>query len=360
MYNRHVRVHLVDTPGFDDTNRSDVQVLQDVAHWLGASFQDGIRLSGIIYMHRISDLRMAGSALRNLSMFRKLCGEKAYQSVVLTTSMWSKVDPEEGAMRERELVETSGFWGLMCQRGSRVFRYLGTQESALELVGYILSLHMQATLAIQDEIVNQGHEIDETAAAQELNADIIREREQHRADLANAREDMRQAMLEHDEELQRHYKSQMDDLQSKIRETETEQRKLTQTLAEVDKRKEEEFRAFREKLERERAEEQRRYEQQRRDLEENLARQQETLRRQQEAEAHRAQASREEAERRQEELRRTMEEQQRQHEVRMRENEERHRREMEDLKRRLSQRPRSKFINTSRVVGRKVNADNDI
>jgi hypothetical protein len=335
MYNRNVRVHLVDTPGFDDTHRSDVQVLQDVAHWLSASFQEGIRLSGIIYMHRISDLRMGGSALRNLGMFKKLCGEKVYQSVVLTTSMWSKVTPEVGARRERELVETNGFWGLMCQRGSHVFRYLDTQASARELVGYILSLHIQATLAIQDEIVNQGHEIDETAAAHELNADIIRERKQHMVDLAAAREDMRQAMLEHDEELQRHYKSEMDDLQSKIHETEAEQRKLTQTLADVDKRKEEEFRAFKEQLDHERAEEQNRYEQQRRDLEENLARQQEAL-------AQRAQLSREEDEQRQEEFRRAMEEQQRQHEVRIRENDERHCKRIADLERHLSQRPKSK------------------
>jgi hypothetical protein len=27
MYNKNIRVHLIDTPGFDDTDRSDVQVL---------------------------------------------------------------------------------------------------------------------------------------------------------------------------------------------------------------------------------------------------------------------------------------------------------------------------------------------
>ena len=61
------------------------------------------------------------------------------------------------------------------------------------------------------------------------------------AELAAVREDMQQAMLEHDEELQRHYKSEMNDFQSKIRKTEAEQQKLTETLVEVDKRKKEEF-----------------------------------------------------------------------------------------------------------------------
>lgn len=67
MYNRNLRVHLIDKPGFDDTGTSDVGVLQDVAHWLSASFVDGVRLSGIIYMHRITDKRMTGSAIRSTS-----------------------------------------------------------------------------------------------------------------------------------------------------------------------------------------------------------------------------------------------------------------------------------------------------
>ena len=113
MYNRNLRVYLIDTPGFDDTNRSDVEVLQDIAHWLSASFKDGIPLSGIIFLHRISDPRMAGSARRNLIIFKRPCGERAYQSVVLATSMWSKVSEAEGETRERELVETETFWGLV-------------------------------------------------------------------------------------------------------------------------------------------------------------------------------------------------------------------------------------------------------
>lgn len=85
MYSPQLCVHLIDTPGFDDTERSDVQVLQDISHWLSMSFKDGIRPSGIIFMHRISDVRMTRSALRNLIMFKKLFGETAYQSVVSVT-----------------------------------------------------------------------------------------------------------------------------------------------------------------------------------------------------------------------------------------------------------------------------------
>jgi len=347
MYNRSLRVHLIDTPGFDDTERSDVQVLQDIAHWLSASFKSGIRLSGIIFLHRISDPRMAGSARRNLIMFKKLCGEKAYQSVVLATSMWSKVIPEEGDRRERELMDTDEFWGLMCKKGSKVFRYYNTQKSALDLVGYILSLHMTVMLDIQDEIVNKGHEIDETSAAHELNAEIIRERKMHEAELAAMRSQMEEAMAQRDEELQQLFKEEIDTLQDKIRKGAEEQRKLTQTLNEVDKRKEEEFRAFKELMKKERDQERERYERERKEYLESIARQEKALKEQQRKEIQRMEeerASRAEMQRKQEEYRRIMEEQRRRDEQKFREIEENHRRTREAWEEQVRRRKHRSFL----------------
>jgi hypothetical protein len=53
---------------------------------------------------------MEGSALRNLRMFRKLCGEDFMKSVVLGTTFWDKVGEEQGADREKELLETDDFF----------------------------------------------------------------------------------------------------------------------------------------------------------------------------------------------------------------------------------------------------------
>ena len=69
----------------------------------GSRYQNGIKLSGIIYMHRISDFRVGGVSRRNLSMFRKLCGDETLRNVALVTNMWSEVTSERGAAREREL-----------------------------------------------------------------------------------------------------------------------------------------------------------------------------------------------------------------------------------------------------------------
>jgi hypothetical protein len=119
-------LYLVDTPGFDDTNRSDTEVLRELATWLTDSYTEHIKLSGIIYLHRISDVRMQGSAKKNLFMFKKLCGNDALKNVILATTMWDRVTEAEGTVRELELTSTPDFWGWMMSRGSKVLRHAGT------------------------------------------------------------------------------------------------------------------------------------------------------------------------------------------------------------------------------------------
>ncbi|KAK4082901.1 uncharacterized protein Triagg1_1791 [Trichoderma aggressivum f. europaeum] len=252
MFNNHVCVHLIDTPGFDDTSRSDVEVLQNIAVWLTDSLKQDIKLSGIIYLHRIIDVRMAGSTLRNLSMFKKLCGEEAYSSVVLATSMWSQVDEATGTQRERELIETKKFWGYMHEKGSRIFRLDQTRESYLEIIKYILSLGSTTLLELQDEIVNQGLPIENTEAGVQLNQDIIREREKHQAELLALKTQMQEEMAKHDAELQRALKEEYDELKDNIRRSDEEQAKLKQDLKDVHERKERELLELKKQVEAER------------------------------------------------------------------------------------------------------------
>src|SRR5438046_1388510 len=102
-------ITLVDTPGFDDTTRSDAEVLQTLAQWMEKSFIAGTLLSGIIYLHRITDPRMKNTSMRNLQLFRKLCGEENLSNIVLVTNMWETISMAEGEEKERELVRTGEF-----------------------------------------------------------------------------------------------------------------------------------------------------------------------------------------------------------------------------------------------------------
>ena len=199
------RVFLIDTPGFDDTLRSDTDVLTDVACFLSTWYQNRILLTGIIYLHRITDLRMAGSALKNLSMFQKLCGEHYFNNIVLATTMWGNLHGEglsmaTGEERERELVQNPRFWGAMHQRGSRIMRHMGNRESAWGIISHLANLH-SSVLNIQDEMVNQGKKVSDTAAGKEVERDLQAAKEQYKRDIAELHKNHEDALKNRDEEL---------------------------------------------------------------------------------------------------------------------------------------------------------------
>ena len=69
-------------------------------------YEEGSKLAGVIYVHRISDRRFSGIAGRNFKIFRELCGETSLKNVVLVTNMWSEVSRGIGEAREGELAST--------------------------------------------------------------------------------------------------------------------------------------------------------------------------------------------------------------------------------------------------------------
>ncbi|KAH6681131.1 hypothetical protein F5X68DRAFT_277541 [Plectosphaerella plurivora] len=132
-------VYLIDTPGFDDSVRTDSQVLREIASWLSRSYTNKIFLHGIIYVHRISDRRMQGSALRNLLAFKRLCGDNGLKKVLLVTTMWDEVPRDEATVREEELVSKPEFWGRMIQKGSTTHRHTNTITSARDIITRIVN-----------------------------------------------------------------------------------------------------------------------------------------------------------------------------------------------------------------------------
>ncbi|KAG6326187.1 hypothetical protein ID866_12902, partial [Astraeus odoratus] len=145
---------LADTPGFDDTHLTDTSVLQMITDWLEEIYKQNAKLSGILYFHRIADPRAAGTPLRNLNMFRELCGKDDFQNVILVTTMWDELqtDIDLGIQREKELL--SNFWQPMVVLGSTTRRFDGTEECAWNIINSIPTEHQP--LQIQGEIVEEG------------------------------------------------------------------------------------------------------------------------------------------------------------------------------------------------------------
>jgi hypothetical protein len=189
----NLNVILVDTPGFDDTSRSDTEVLILIANWLRDSYKEHTLLSGIIYLHRISDPRMSGSSIKNLRMFRKLCGAESMHNVSFVTTMWDKVTRVEGETREKDLMDgENGFWRAMIRNGCLVRRHSGSAESARGLVAELAGMK-RTVLRLQEEIA-EGKKLIETEAGVSLNEELLRVKRQHEEELRCVKEEMEAAM----------------------------------------------------------------------------------------------------------------------------------------------------------------------
>ncbi|KAG1750745.1 hypothetical protein EDB19DRAFT_2009187 [Suillus lakei] len=163
------------------------------------SYEHGVRLAGVIYMHRISDCRMGGTSKRNFRTFRKLCGESSLKNVIIVTSMWSEVTREIGEAREAELASMDRFFKPVLEKGARMLRHDGTLESAHTTLRYLIN-SQATTLRIQQEIVNEHMPIGETAAGAELRHALDEQAEHYREEIRSLRAEMEAALRAKDEE----------------------------------------------------------------------------------------------------------------------------------------------------------------
>ncbi|KAF4955417.1 hypothetical protein FSARC_11849 [Fusarium sarcochroum] len=199
-------VYLVDTPGFDDTNRKDTDILKEIAGWLTETYKEKIKLRGILYLHRISDNRMGGCAQKNLVMFKRLCGPEGINNVTFVTTHWEKVDQAEGERRESTLQSTKEFWGFFVDKGATIRRHENNSDSALYIVeqfvpGWSSRTPDEVKLAIQTEMVDSGKDLNNTAAGQELQDSFAKERERMQQEMKERDLEMREAMKARDKEM---------------------------------------------------------------------------------------------------------------------------------------------------------------
>jgi hypothetical protein len=242
-----VRVWLIDTPGFDDTNRSDSDVLKDIAYWLASAYTRKVQLAGIIYLHRITDVRMQGSALRNLRMFNELCGLNNLKSVILATTHWThgegKSVPESvGEARVKELEEMKEFWGGMIERGSRVEKHDGSKASAIRIVSDLVNRHDPVTLGIQRQLVDEKRSLFDTDAGKALRRELIEDRKRAEAKLAELKLDMESALQEKDKKWQEQIKQDRANLEAKIQQGNQETEVLKINIKKIAREKDAELR----------------------------------------------------------------------------------------------------------------------
>ncbi|KAI8683158.1 hypothetical protein LRP88_04872 [Fusarium phalaenopsidis] len=209
-------VYLIDTPGFDDSNKSDTEIL----------------LHGVIYLHRIIDTRMQGSAKKNILLFKKLCGHNALRNVVLATTMWDGVSSEVGRLREKELIETSEYWGYMMEQGSMCFR-VDSPDSEQHIVQHLASHNDPVTTDLQIQLVDERRRLNETSAGQELQTEVAKDKRRWERAVQETKTEMREAKRQSDHESLRALEEEFYRCKSEIKRSEERRRILRTTMKDL-------------------------------------------------------------------------------------------------------------------------------
>ncbi|KZM21060.1 uncharacterized protein EKO05_0011164 [Ascochyta rabiei] len=220
------KLFLVDTPGFDDTYKSDTVILREIASWLSTAHEEKIKLAGIVYLHRILDVRVGGAAMQNLRMFKALCGNDSLEAVVLATTRWHNVTLDEGIEREQQLCDSPNMWKQMIDHGSKVMRQDRDEASAREILEYLIKRKKPVTLDIQVELVDNKKNLNETGAGQELHAELEKQKKHYEKQLATLRKEMGDAMVKMDKDMKKEFQVEKDEIKRRLREAREHDRQL--------------------------------------------------------------------------------------------------------------------------------------
>ncbi|KAI6103943.1 P-loop containing nucleoside triphosphate hydrolase protein [Pisolithus croceorrhizus] len=211
----------VDTPGFDETYRSDRDILRMIAEWLEKKYRGNVKLTGIIYTHRITDNRMSGSLCKNLDMFSRLCGDKAAERVRLVTTMWDRVKDTRLAESRVSQLEKN-FWKPLIEAGARHKRFEGNSSRCAWKIVQDLNGDGEALL-LQEELVDAGRNLNETTAGKALHTQFQKLLHEEKETIKQLQEE---AKAQRDPELVRQLEAEQRRLEAELQKTWGDKHKL--------------------------------------------------------------------------------------------------------------------------------------
>jgi len=156
-------IHLADTPGFDDTQRTDYEILEELMSWLKRS---GDALTAIVYLHPINHERLRGSSRKMIRTVQKMLGPQCFRMVLLVTTFWNEVEEAVGAAREKELLGSEDGWKPFRDGGATVER-MGREYG--QFVGVLERMAMATPMRTRaQEEMASGARLEDTMAGMAL------------------------------------------------------------------------------------------------------------------------------------------------------------------------------------------------
>ncbi|KAF9464790.1 P-loop containing nucleoside triphosphate hydrolase protein [Collybia nuda] len=158
---------IVDTPPFNSTATSDLEILRCVADCLASfyrfSHRKHMKLAGMIYLYEISQEHMTLGNCQDRELFQKICGNEALVMVVVGATKWEQLD---GQAAQKCIDRLKGiFWDDLSREEPQICRVRNTHDGAWDIVNRLAQgKKSRTTLQIQRELVDQNKLIRDTEA----------------------------------------------------------------------------------------------------------------------------------------------------------------------------------------------------
>jgi len=163
MWNSHIRVHMLAFPGLGKAYRTDHKVLKDIAYALCSTYAKNMRLSGILYLHRITSSTFNSTYWRSLDVLKALCGPQSFQAITFVAISWEQIDEPTSSTRENELKNTTEFFrGNLVPNGSYTEMSFANRDSAIAIIEPIIKRQKTFVLDLQKQFVDEGLDLGET------------------------------------------------------------------------------------------------------------------------------------------------------------------------------------------------------
>ncbi|MCJ1431797.1 hypothetical protein MMC27_001152 [Xylographa pallens] len=172
---------LIDTPGFDDTEISDHDVLGIIADWLHERYEAGQLLTGIFYLQPITKNRAEEHT--------------PHQYVLESGKRRGRGPPREGDVGDDGFLEVKKEQGAKTERMARDYDRFKTALSAMAGKSCI-------SLQIQEEL-HDGKTLQETMAALSIDAEARKMREEHERKLEESRIQAQEELSKRDKLLEK-------------------------------------------------------------------------------------------------------------------------------------------------------------
>ncbi|GAB1317035.1 GTP-binding protein A [Madurella fahalii] len=159
-------IALIDTPGFDDDTRSDVEILEQLAKWMAEQgHMIKKQLDGLILLQPITAHRVGGTERKRTRLLKNILGEDAYKHVIIATTMWEQIK-DENDMKERLNGRRDDLWGDMVTRGTEIVKHANNKDSAHEIIRKIIRISEKSGKLhplLQKELVKNPLVVESTA-----------------------------------------------------------------------------------------------------------------------------------------------------------------------------------------------------